>query len=242
MTILLVLMTAAATLAAVSLGLLLLGARRDERRRSEARVAALTLAAGGPFDSNANDAGEPTAFDAPIFAGPPEPATGLLASADLFEAHDSVSPWRARLGIAAALAVAFAGLVLGAVAASQGGTRPAQEASAPAAAPAPLSLADLRYSRAGGVVTVSGSVEAAGGPPSGVSAAVSLFDAAGQLVAGGRAPLQPARLDAGARASFSVSVPVAAAVARYRVSFVDPAGRTIPHVDGRTGPALARRN
>jgi hypothetical protein len=188
---------------------------RDERRRSDARVAALSQP-------------EPPTAAAPM---PVETPTGLFAETD------SPSPWGARLAIAGALAVIV--LVLCGIALFRS---PAGVTPQTAQVAAPLELLTLRHTEESGSLTVSGRVQnpRGGQPVLSLTATVFLFRPDGSFLTSGRSPLDVQPLGVGDESAFVVSVPVNGAVARYRVSFRDSAGRAVAHVDRRSPAALAR--
>ena len=106
----------------------------------------------------------------------------------------------------------------------------------------PLELVSLRQAREGETLTVSGMVR----NPSGatdrrqVAAVVFLFDRKGSFVASGRAPLDYQALAPGDESPFVITVPGAADVIRYRVSFRE-GDDVLPHVDRREPAPLARQ-
>lgn len=102
--------------------------------------------------------------------------------------------------------------------------------------PHPLELLSLRHSTgADGAFVVTGLVQNPldGQPLDHVSAIVYLFDSQGRFLATGRASLDPAASHPGEEASFSVSVPNATGVTRYRVGFRKDDGGVVGHVDRR---------
>jgi hypothetical protein len=109
-----------------------------------------------------------------------------------------------------------------------------------AAASAPLELVSLRHERQGDQLIVSGLVRnpLAGPTIARLSAVVFTFDRQGTFVASGRAQLDVARLGAGDESPFSIAVPQAAGVGRYRVSFRTD-DSVVPHLDRRAPPATA---
>ena len=107
------------------------------------------------------------------------------------------------------------------------------------AAPTPLELVSLRHERQGDSLLVSGLVRnpLAGRTITRLSAVVFTFDRQGTFVTSGRAQLDVAQLAAGDESPFSISVPQASGVGRYRVSFRTDDG-VVPHLDRRE-PAAA---
>ena len=105
-------------------------------------------------------------------------------------------------------------------------------ASAPAARE--LELVALGHERLGDQLTVRGVVR---NPPSGagmpqLTAVVLLFTPDGGFLESGRAPVEAPALRPGGESSFAVTVPRAADVGRYRVSFRTE-DHVIPHLDRR---------
>jgi hypothetical protein len=203
----------AATMTAVVLRLVLL-----ERRRSAARVAAL---------------------EADIYR---------TAEEDILVLHDPRSPVRngaqlfpdsaPRRGVpiapflAAGAAIAF-GVVLGMSRYRVASDEPVRPAQTVAAAQA-LELLSLAHERADDQLTVRGVIR---NPPRGseldhLTAVVLLFNQQGGFLTSGRSFVESPALQPGAEAQFVVTVPGAADVGKYRVSFRTD-DRVVPHVDRR---------
>ena len=119
---------------------------------------------------------------------------------------------------------------------------PVQAARAGAGATnVPLELVALAQARKGDILTVSGTVR---NPPTAIerrqlAAVVFVFDRNGSFVASGRAPLDYQALAPGDESPFVITVPGAAAVSRYRVSFRE-ADDVLPHVDRREPPVAGQ--
>ncbi len=192
-------LAAAATFAAVTWRLL-----REDRRRSRARVAALS-----------------DMLDEPAAAVP-------VAAMFTTEPGQSL---RGRPLIKAAVVGVMAVLVVVYAAMSGNHERPA---AAAAAQNAPLELMSMRHARDGASLTVTGLVRnpAAGIEARRVTAVVFVFDRAGGFVTSGRAPLDFVVLEPGGESPFVVTIPNATDVARYRVSFRTETG-VVRHVDRR---------
>jgi hypothetical protein len=233
---------------------------RDERQRSDARVASLVALAAAPVS--------PVPVVSPIARQSPPPVDlpirpaavarrGAAAPAgrvgDLFVEHvEEESPWRNRFVVMAALGLVIASATLFTLAAKGRVTpRPAshalpianaQPAAPPAAAQPGLELVSMRDARDGGALTITGMVR---NPHTGalltrVSVTAYAFDANGAFLASGRALLDVTSLTPGDESPFVVSVPVSGAVARYRIGFRGEDGRVIAHVDKRQqGPVAA---
>jgi hypothetical protein len=186
---------------------------REERLRSEARVAAL---------------GE--AIDDATVTGSIE----SVAVAPAFLAHER--PASSRGGVIK-VAVGFAGAVALIVAiATMSTNQERRGAPAPGTAAAKdgsLELLSMRHDRAGDTLTVTGLVRNAGAVPADrLIAVVFTFDRNGNFIASGRAPLEFVSLSPGDESPFRVSVPDIGDVGRYRVSFRTEAG-IVRHVDRR---------
>jgi hypothetical protein len=238
---------------------------RDERQRSDARVAALATLAGR---------GQPAArLDAPRLEVPavrPRPATRRQTELDLpmhdlqmapavtpgagelfVERREDESPWRNRFVVMAALGLVIASAILFTLAANGRVTPRTAPPALPTAAAAPaqapqaqLELVSMRDSRSAESLSITGLVH---NPRSGslltrVSVTAYAFDANGGFMASGRALLDVTSLAAGDESPFVVSVPVTGEVARYRIGFRGEDGRVIAHVDKRQqGPVAALR-
>lgn len=225
---------------------------REERRRSNARVALLSHEIQGPprFDldlrpeSNARASEERRA----------EQLWSAKASAATDRMFAAIEPVRSRSRLGLALAtVGFLAATAGAAAIVIGGaprSASVTSSAAPAerlggrdegsirgnaAASAPLELISLAHEREGDTLTVRGTIR---NPPSGLemdrlTAVVFVFDRDGGFVASGRAPVDSPALIPGGESAFAVVVPTSGEVVRYRVSFRS-GDRIVPHVDQRS--------
>ena len=195
---------------AIIFGTLAWQAYRQEHRRADARVAALSAAIDG--DSTTRGAGMPVA------AHP----QGMFAP----ERHVAA---RGHVLIKGAVGIAMTLAVIVAVAM---GTR---EAGSPVhmAAPALLELLSMRHTRDGGNLTVSGFVRnpAAGPDIDHVTVVVLAFDQDGGFVASGRAPLEIPTLRPGDESPFMVTI-AGVGIERYRVTFRTDGG-VVRHLDRR---------
>ena len=234
---------------------------REARRRSDARVAVLAdqihsvrgpredsdSAPAAKYDdrrsSIASGGGAPRAVidDLPL-QSPPTART--IVSGDLFGAAQP-APAKSRFAtiiavgvIVAASAVAAVSILTKSVDPGSGrspaiAAAPPAQAAAPAPA-APLELLALTHDREGDRLTVRGVVR---NPSSGAGVAhltvvVFLFNRDGGFVASGRAGVDAPELAPGSEAPFAVTIPGAADVGRYRVSFRTD-DHVVPHVDRR---------
>lgn len=239
---------------------------RDERRRSDARVAALAAMAGYPA-SDAARADEITRRthhvnpldDMPLReAAPPRrsalpgPASTRPARDDedrgapLFAPPQTSTAWGRRLVIIVPLCLIVVGAGIAFyppspdIAAPPASSVPA--AVERAAAPVPLELLSLRHTQEADKLMVTGLVQnpRAGAAVTKVFVTAFVFAADGTFLASGRAPLDFTTLAPGDESPFVVTVPVKGDVARYRVGFRGEDGRVIAHVDRRSGSAIAR--
>jgi hypothetical protein len=198
---------------------------REERRRSDARVAALS----GDIRSTG---------DLPLHERAP-----VATSADLFAAPAETSA-SARMGpaiLGAAVLLVVAAFVWSSSSHSAASSSSAARTGAAAAptrpadartAAVPLELTALTHERDADRLTVRGIVRnpPAGTAVSGITAVVFLFDRNGDFVTSGRANVEA--LPPGSESPFIVTIPNAKDVGRYRVSFRTD-DRIVPHVDRR---------
>jgi hypothetical protein len=98
----------------------------------------------------------------------------------------------------------------------------------------PLELVALGHERVGDQLTVRGVVRnpASAAEMDRLTAVVLLFTTSGGFLATGRAAVETTALLPGGESTFVVTVPRAAEVARYRVSFRTD-DRVVPHLDRR---------
>ena len=219
MDLVLVTITAISLFLAIAMGLIVFKLLREERLRSEARVALLTSAVG---------------------ERPPRAARvpSSIASGELFVVAEDDSPWRQRFG--AALAVGLLMVLVGyGVTWISSSPPPTQEA---AATPGPLELVALQHAFEEGTFVISGTVI---NPRDGAAVAQpsvtgSAFAADGSLLATQQSALEYATLAPGDESGFVIKIPVKGAVSRYRVGFRRPDGSVIAHVDRRTDGSSAR--
>ena len=213
MNALLILVTAVSVIAAVVSSAIAWRVTREERRRSDARVAELSQAI---YDDGMTRLSTPTA---------------------LFEETSPASrnSYRVVAAIAAGVIVLVTGMTFVAARAEKW-PAPVARASA-TTADAPLELLALEHERDGDRLIVRGLVRnpVNGGERRGLSAVVMLYRRDGRFLAGERAPVSPATLTAGETAPFVVSVAGANDVERFRLSF-RTAARVEPHVDRRAHP------
>ncbi|HET7218125.1 MAG TPA: hypothetical protein VFJ02_08750 [Vicinamibacterales bacterium] len=240
---------------------------RDEKRRSDARVAMLAAmaadaAASAPeeqdphefYEDEAADPYEHAVAGAAVFQPESDElplgyATAAAGAHDMFAARAEQSAWPKRIAVAGALAAVVVAIVL----AARGGifgaapnatlaSQPAQPAPAPAQAQLPLELLSLKQAQQGDTLTITGLVQNPRGSTdlSKIVATAFLFGADGSFLASGRSPLDFTVLRPGDESGFVISVAVKAPVARYRVGFRGEDGHVIGHVDRRSTGTIAR--
>lgn len=238
----------------------------DERRRSDARVAALSELAAEPERLDHDVVTLPVARVAvpprppvaarpmPIAPAPVRHAAGVDLQirplepgpgvGELFSQPDVASPWRGRLAIAGSIAA----VILVAVALSSSRAPDTRAAAAPsnratAAEPAPLELLSLRHERQEQRLTITGLVQnpRSSAPLSRVVATALVFGPGGAFLSSGRAPLDFSTLAPGDESPFVVDVTVTGLVDRYRIAFRSEDGRVLAHIDKRGPDAVARK-
>ena len=212
---------------AISMGVVAWRLVQEERRRSEARLAA--LAAELRRDERPSANGDPDLL-APETPPDPAPMDGPAALGGLFSppVASASSGWTgvAALGGAAAVVLVVATVFL--LSASDDGDARMTEDIRP-----PLDLIALQHAEEGPFLDISGSVR---NPADAVavdrlSVVAMAFDEAGTLIATRRTPVENPALAAGADSAFIVRLP-AAGISRYRISFLLD-DTTISHIDRR---------
>jgi hypothetical protein len=223
-----------ASAVAIAASIALFVAFRDERRRSQARVAALQHMASGidPIED---------VHVLPIDVDDLIAADDSPSARPMFSEGSASAPWGRRLAAAAAVAfvVAIGGYIL-VPRHSSGSSAPSQTATSTAVAP--LELLSLRNAQDKGNLTITGLVQnpRAGAPLNRIVATAFVFAADGTFLASGRAPLDFSTLAPGDESPFVITVPVKGKVARYRVGFRNEDGHVVGHVDRRATGTLAR--
>jgi hypothetical protein len=219
----LILVTVVSVLVAAASSIVLMRWRREERLRSEARVALLRDLAADHDDLRLR-ADDSANADRP----------------QIFQAEREPSPWLRRA--LAAGSVAALVVTIGWAWSVMPVNTPAPAASS-ATAHLPLELLSLRHAQEKDAFTVTGLVQNPRGSSQlrSVEATVLLFDSRGTMLTSGRAPLDFTALGAGDESPFLIRVPVTTAVARYRVGFRDADGQVLGHVDRRHLESIAQR-
>ena len=205
----------------------------EERRRSQSRIAALAAeihAATDPLPLRI------VATDLelrPRVAGPA--GTDMFAVAERGEASRR---WPAVMAAGVFVVATAVALIIVLSGGSNGTTHASNQAvAAPAvsqAVAAPLELVALGHERDGDRLIVRGVVRnpAAGARVDRLTAVVFLFNRDGGFLTSGRTMIEPSALVPGGESIFVVTIPGAAEVGRYRVSFRTD-DRIVPHLDRR---------
>ena len=228
---------------------------REEKRRSAARVAALSIAAAekpaektkprapwAPAPSAIESQPRPAAIMPPVVAELPLQSTPALREISHSSGFLGATAEPARNGggqrtLAIAASLLFV-VLLGGLAFTMSSPR---GTSAAAVGPnSPLELMSLRHERKNEKLAVSGLVH---NPANGklverLSAVVFLFDKQGAFVTSARTEVDFLKLGAGDESPFVVSLEAPTTVTRYRVSFRTDEG-VMPHIDRRGTTPLA---
>ena len=212
----------------------------DERRRSDARVAALSAEIHEPEGRAFSDPYAGRALLDPLR----EPRLGPVPKDQVYRSDSEptystlFATRRPRSGARPFSAFVVGALVVGAVGAMavvvpRTLTR-GPRVEPPAVGPVPLELVALGHERDGDQLTVHGVVR---NPSTGtafdqLTAVVFVVAPDGEYLATGRSAVEAAALQPGREATFAVTVPGAGEVGRYRVSF-RTGDRVVPHLDRR---------
>ena len=214
---------------AISMGVVAWRLVQEERRRSDARLAALAAELRRDGLSSDEDP-DPLTTELPTDSVTEEipAAGGGLFSSPSEPASTGWTGVAAALGGVAVVVLAVVATVFLLSASDDGDAAGTAEAIRP-----PLDLIELRHVEAGPFLDISGSVR---NPPEAaaverLSVVAMAFDEAGTLIATRRTPVEHPALAAGADSGFIVRL-LAAGVNRYRISFLFD-DSTIPHVDRR---------
>ena len=215
-------------LIAIAMGVVTWRLVREERRRSEARVAALTeeLRREAAGDSQYRDMAEPAErYDAdPLAPDDGDPVADIA----LFDPPPESPPGRRLAALGVAAAVVLTVLSVGVLILSRdGGDR------AGPGPRTPVELLALEHETQGPLLAISGSVRNPVDAPEapGLAVVAMAFDETGEMIASRRTEIAASSLQPGAAAPFVVELP-ADGISRYRISFIlDEA--TVPHLDLR---------
>jgi hypothetical protein len=203
---------------------------QDERRRARARVAALASELYAPSDHQ-------------NVVAPASDGTELFDQTPFAQSGSRLGPVLAIGVFALVTALALT------VAASRGGQASSRDVERHATSSlengatesVPLELIALRHERVADGITIRGVVRnpASGTEWHNLNAVVFLFDRDGSFLTSGRADLDAASLAPGKESNFTVTVPKAGDVGRYRVSFRAEDG-IVAHRDRRDRGPVAR--
>jgi hypothetical protein len=201
---------------------------RDERRRRDGRIASLAA----------------EIHDEPLAGPTPAGMAGdLLATGDLFTTRQYAGSGSRFATVAAVgLLVCGGAAALAVVSSSASGEATVRRESSRTGAPEPaqptaiepLELVALGHDRDGDRLTVRGIVRnpASGPALDRLTAVVLVYKEDGGFVSSGRAAVDSTMLGPGGETTFTVTVPAASQIGRYRVSFRTE-DRVIPHIDRR---------
>lgn len=230
---------------------------RADRRRREARVAALEAAAWADDDETDGIDDAVDVAPGPSWLDAPAPDLALatredVATGPMFAATDEPKApprrWLALATVVIVMAAAGGALYVTVKPAAVGATSTPATPAAPAsgrvatadaaaanATPAPLELLSLKHAVTDDGLTVTGLVQNPrdGASRASVTAVVYVFDASGAFSASARAPIEFHDMHPGEESPFVVRVPHTGTISRYRVGFRDAEGRVIAHVDHR---------
>lgn len=238
---------------------------REERVRSEARVAALTAMVADVPAAVVPPAPPPSpaierATSSLVIPEPASvadvdaiddfdlrPANAAVAGVSrLFEEPVAPSPWGRRFAVIGALAAVV--IAMFALASIEPRAKADVSAAGSTQQPAvldraPLELVSLQHAQQAQRLVITGLVQnpRTGSAISHVVATAFLFGPDGAFLTSSRAPLDFTTLSPGDESAFVVNVPVTGPVARYRVGFRTEDGRVIEHVDKRVPDALAQK-
>ncbi|HJN42934.1 MAG: hypothetical protein QGI10_11415 [Vicinamibacterales bacterium] len=238
---------------------------REERLRSDARVAALMadldrargrdVGAVGQPASRARDVATPVQTTEPnpprrrsvpaMPASTPARSAGSRLAPAAPEARPATALFGTQAGSPALLrrilaTAAAAALVLAAVALGMLSSNTPSDPGT-GSTPEPVELLSLAHAREGEYLEITGSIR---NPPAGIereqlSVMATVFDRNGTVVGTGQTPLPVSVLAPGGETPFTILLPDADRINRYRISFMQ--GHTnVPHVDRRTPGGQAR--
>jgi len=205
----------------------------EERRRSQSRIAALAAEIHAAVDPLPLRIVATDLELRPRVAGPA--GTDMFAVAERGEASRR---WPAVMAAGVFVVATAVALIIVLSGGSNGTTHASNQAvAAPAvsqAVAAPLELVALGHERDGDRLIVRGVVRnpAAGARVDRLTAVVFLFNRDGGFLTSGRTMIEPSALVPGGESIFVVTIPGAAEVGRYRVSFRTD-DRIVPHLDRR---------
>jgi len=241
--------TVLALLMTIGMGVVTWRLVRGERRRSAARVSALTdELRKREADRSRPSPVEPTPevptvpADIPLQPAPPHVSTGPVPAGSatatgLFQTRtEETGSWVRRLagfGVAAAVLVTLVSAAILTFPSSRHNNAAIDELLVP------IELLALTHQHQDGMLAISGMVRNPGNRQAEhhLTVMALALDDDGTVVATGRAPLASDSLPAGTESTFAVSLPADDAT-RYRISFLFEE-TTVPHLDRRMAPAVS---
>lgn len=235
MDIALVSVTAMSLAMALAMGIVAWRVIREERLRSDARVAALLVEL-ERTRGTASAGSSPVRARADVKVRPDRLPVAPPPDALDDEPPASAAGWRGPL--LAAVAATFVVVAVVTIAIQPGGAPP----DGGATQATPVELLSLGHARQGEYLAIAGSVR---NPADGVdrgrlSVMATVFDEAGTQIGTGQTPLPVRALPPGTETPFTISMPDGDRINRYRISFAQDQ-TAVPHVDLRqtaTTPAV----
>ena len=225
---------------AFAMGILAWRVTREERRRADARVATLIAKLDtapltvGAVDIDAAQDRQQGPSDRPRgrSVGVEQSPTRLVGW--ITRSPVALRPFLATVAVAMAVLVAVSVTML-----SQRSGVPPDDLGA--GSPEPIELLSLAHAMQGDYIAITGSIR---NPSNGIergqlSVTATVFDRDGTVVGTRQTPLQGAVLPPGSEAPFSVSLPDAGQINRYRISFMQGQTRVL-HIDRRRPSDQAR--
>ncbi len=229
---------------AAGMGALLGRLLRDERRRSDARVALLAdLTGEAAADDTPRTRRDARSIRLDDYDLRPSPAADIHVQ-ELFDDHHAPSAWPRRLAVIGSIAAVVVAVGFGWSHIRRSSAEPAPTARVQVrAGNAPLELLALRHTQDERKLTVAGLVQnpREGKLLSGVKITLFVFGPGGSFMASGQAALDFTSLAPGEESPFLVQVPVFGDIARYRIGFRGDDDRVLAHVDRRSADSLAQK-
>lgn len=227
----LILVTSLSLILAATMAAVVWRLSREERRRSQARVAALAE----EFDFDLRTDAEISAAGVELFRSEQRGRSGSR-----FAAVMTIGVFAVATALALIVATTRAGQPVSEPVAEQAKLADAALTVRSGPESGALELIALTHERDGDSMVVRGVVRnpSTGADQDGIAAVVFVFTRDGAFLASGRSDLAGPLLAPGSETAFVVTVPHATEVGRYRVSFRSDQ-RVVPHVDRRERSAIA---
>ena len=232
---------------AFAMGIVTWRLTREERRRGDARVTKLMAERDAAPLRNGFDATQ----DRPhgLLERPPGRTVGLVertvkrrpAAPAVPEARSPVGPSANRSPVELRSFLVTVAAAIAVLATVSFGLLPQRSEAPVAVTPEPVELLSLAHVTKGDSLAITGSIR---NPSDGIergplSVTAIVFDRDGTVVATAQTPLPVALLPPGSETPFSVSLPYAGQINRYRISFMQ-GQTTVPHIDRRRPGDQAR--